>query len=350
MSFTPAILAWYRKNARTLPWRETSDPYRIWLSEIILQQTRVDQGMPYYHRFIEKFPDIRSLAKAKEETVLRLWQGLGYYSRARNLHAAARQVVKDFDGKFPADYEKLKSLKGVGEYTAAAIASFAFGLPHPVVDGNVFRLLSRYFGIDTPIDTTAGKKEFISLAEGLIDKKDPATFNQAIMEFGSMQCRPANPDCGNCPLVKDCFAFNNDCVDELPVKQSKTKVRMRYFHYFVIRNGNSFYLNKRKSKDIWLGLFDFPMIESSKPIKPDSLLRPTNLKEFFGKRKPVVKSISHEHKHILSHQKIHARFYELHGEIPESIVSKQGWIRVSRKTINKYALPRLIEKYLEEST
>jgi A/G-specific adenine glycosylase len=242
MSFGSIIINWYKKNKRDLPWRHTKDPYLIWLSEIILQQTRVEQGLPYYFRFSEKYPTVGSLAIAKEDEILRLWQGLGYYTRARNLHAAARQIKNEFGNKFPTDYSNIRSLKGVGEYTAAAIASFAFDLEHAVVDGNVFRLLSRYFGIKTPIDTGEGKKKFTALAGKLMKSYPPAIFNQAIMEFGARQCRPASPDCEVCPLNSSCYAYGKNTVSKFPIKKNKVKSRNRYFNYLVIKRQKSFFI------------------------------------------------------------------------------------------------------------
>jgi A/G-specific adenine glycosylase len=228
MNFSKTIIRWYNKNKRDLPWRHTKDPYKIWLSEIILQQTRVQQGLPYYETFVKKFPTVHHLAKANEDVVMKTWQGLGYYSRARNLHYSAKFISKNLKGKFPNNFEEIKKLKGIGDYTAGAIASFAFNKPYPVVDGNVFRVLSRYFGIKTPIDSAKGKNEFVEKATLLLDKKNPGTFNQAIMEFGAMKCVPQNPDCGKCPLKNGCEALANDTVSALPFKSKKNKIRTRY--------------------------------------------------------------------------------------------------------------------------
>lgn len=337
MSFTPAIISWYRKNKRDLPWRDTCDPYLIWLSEIILQQTRVEQGLPYYYKFIEAFPDVKALAAADEEKVLRLWQGLGYYSRARNLHAAAKDIVHRFNGKFPSVYEDIRSLKGVGDYTAAAIASFAFRLPYPVVDGNVFRLITRYYGIDLPIDKASTKKYITSVCESLIDRKAPDVFNQAIMEFGAIQCKPSSPDCASCPLSQSCKARLDDMVDQLPYKEKKTAVRPRYFHYFIIENNDQFYIRKRTAKDIWQGLHDFPLIETA-----NEKLTPAEAKRSFAKPAKV----SSAYKHVLSHQHIHAVFYHVHEKELADKKVLQSLIRVDHKSVKKYAVPRLIEKYV----
>ncbi len=327
-----------------MPWRNTKDPYLIWLSEVILQQTRIDQGLSYYHRFAEKYPDVKSLAKAKEDDVLKLWQGLGYYSRARNLHAAAKQIVNEYDGKFPPAYEDILKLKGVGNYTASAIASFAFKKKHAVVDGNVYRLLSRYSGIATPIDTTAGQKQFALLAEELIDAHDPSVYNQAIMEFGSQQCRPTNPDCASCPLSNSCYAFSKNEVRNLPVKSKTAKIRKRYFHYFIFRNGKKIILRKRNENDIWKGLHDFPLIETENKTESGEILK----RNISGHKlnKFSLKKISKEYKHILSHQHIHATFYEL--KFDEKLATPDEWMMVNESSLEKYAVPRLVEIYLSD--
>ena len=272
MSFAPKILNWYYEHQRNLPWRETRDPYKVWLSEIILQQTRVAQGMPYYLRFVEAFPTVHDLANAPEEQVLKLWQGLVYYSRARNLHATAKTVVEDFDGKFPDTYKGLKSLKGVGDYTASAIASFCFDAPEPVVDGNVYRVLSRYFGIDIPINSTEGIKYFKELAREVMDSENIRDYNQGIMEFGAIQCAPKNPYCLLCPLQESCVALQENKVDQLPVKLNKTKIRNRYFNYLVLLDddGNTI-LEQRRGKGIWQNLYQFPLIESERMLQAKEL-------------------------------------------------------------------------------
>jgi len=267
MDLSQILLDWYRNNQRDLPWRRTNDPYAIWLSEVILQQTRVEQGMPYWLRFIEDFPTVTDLANADEREVLRLWQGLGYYSRARNLHAAAKIVRDEYNGNFPNQYEQIRALKGIGDYTAAAISSFAFNLPHAVVDGNVYRFLSRIFAINTPIDSTNGKKEFFVLANELLDKSNPGTFNQSLMEFGAMQCKPSNPDCSVCPFNQYCQSFATNTVSEYPVKAKKTKTRNRYFDFIILSDEKNTLLQKREEKDIWQGLYQFPVIESEKKNK-----------------------------------------------------------------------------------
>lgn len=348
MSFSKSILNWYHKNKRDLPWRHTREPYKIWLSEIIMQQTRVEQGLPYYEKFVEHFPSVKALAKAPEATVMKLWQGLGYYSRARNLHAAAKDIQKRFDGKFPKTYEEILSLKGIGEYTAAAIASFAYDLPYPVVDGNVFRILSRYFGISEPIEKPTTKKQFTTLAGELMTGFPPHDFNQAIMEFGARQCKPVNPDCGVCPLRESCFAYSNGVISELPVKEKKTKVRNRYFHYLVISSEKHFYIRKRGAKDIWEGLHDFPLIETAKAIKPEKLIASADWKKMISS-KAIVETISSEYKHLLSHQHIYTRFYHITEKSLKLTLKEKGkLIKVNTTTFKKYAVPRVIDRYLEE--
>lgn len=348
-NFSEKIISWYKQNKRDLPWRNTQDPYLIWLSEIILQQTRVDQGMEYYLKFAGAFPTVKHLAKADNEKVMKMWQGLGYYSRARNLHATSKIVSEKYKGSFPENYQNILGLKGVGEYTAAAIASFAFNKPHAVVDGNVYRLLSRVFGIETPIDSTQGKKEFNTLANELIDKKNPGLHNQSIMEFGSMQCKPASPDCSVCPLNSMCFAYSKKCVSELPVKSKKTKVRNRYFNYIVLRNKSSVALNKRGEKDIWNNLYDFPLIESTKELTEEQFLKSADWRSFMEPLSEyTVRSVSSHYKHILSHQKIYARFWEIECNRSFEKLLPESAIIIPKQKVQDYAIPRLIDKYLKD--
>lgn len=346
--FSEKIIAWYDQNKRDLPWRNTKDAYLIWLSEIILQQTRVDQGMDYYLRFAKAFPTVKHLAKAENEKVMKLWQGLGYYSRARNLHTTAKIISEKYKGKFPNDYDDILSLKGVGDYTAAAIASFAFDKPHAVVDGNVYRVLARVFGIESPIDSSEGKKEFKLLAAELLNKKNPATHNQAIMELGAIQCKPVNPDCSVCVLNTMCFAYSKKRIGELPVKAKKTKVRNRYFNYMVLNYKGFVAIHKRTGKDIWTNLYDFPLIETTKELPEEEFLRSKEWKAIIGKNKYIVKSISTTYKHILSHQKIYARFWEIDCAKPIDNLLPKTSIVIKEKDIHKYAIPRLIENYLEK--
>ena len=344
--FADQIIQWYREHKRELPWRNTHDPYLIWLSEIILQQTRVDQGLSYYMKFASEFPKVNDLASAPEEKVLKLWQGLGYYSRARNLHAAAKHIQQELGGKFPSEYKEILKLKGVGEYTAAAIASFAYGQCHAVVDGNVYRVLSRVFGIDTPIDSTKGKKQFNELANSLIWKKDPGIYNQAVMEFGAMHCKPKNPLCNECPLAPMCVARTKGIADDLPVKNKSIKTRDRHFNYLVLEHKGSVMLNKRTAKDIWQNLYDFPLIETPKAIKEDELIASKELNELIGQKGFVVKNVSQVYKHILSHQVIYARFWEI--SLKKNYKLQDNRFAVSEPELEEYAVPRLVETYLRD--
>lgn len=341
MSFAPKILNWYLEHQRNLPWRETRDPYKVWLSEIILQQTRVAQGMPYYLKFVEAFPTVYDLAEAPEEQVLKLWQGLGYYSRARNLHATAKMVVNDFDGEFPKTYKGLKSLKGVGDYTASAIASFCFDVPEPVVDGNVYRVLSRYFGVDIPINSTQGTKYFKELAREVMDSENIRDYNQGIMEFGAVQCAPKKPYCLLCPLQESCVALQENKVSQLPVKLNKTKVRNRYFNYIVLLDddGNTV-LEQRIGKGIWQNLYQFPLIESEKQLQAKELSPLIAQRDAV----PETTSISLYNKepivHKLSHQHLHTQFWIL----KTSDILKEGtpW-----KEIGGFPVPVLIADFIK---
>lgn len=345
MSFSERLIQWYLKHKRDLPWRNTVDPYKIWLSEIILQQTRVEQGLPYFLKFIEKYPDVKKLAKADEDEVLKLWQGLGYYSRARNLHFTAKEIVSKFNGKFPESYHEIRALKGIGDYTAAAIASFAYNLPHAVIDGNVMRVLSRYLGINEAIDSSKGKKMLAEAAQELLDVKNPAIYNQAIMEFGATYCVPVKPDCEKCTFNHSCEAFRLNKVNELPYKAKKTKITKRYFHYFILDYKGKTYLHKRKSGDIWQGLYEFPLHEAESHLEFDELLKSQLLKDVAKHSKMRLIKTSPTKKHILSHQHIFAQFYHIHLNKP---FINERYIEVSFEALNNYALPRLIHRYLEE--
>lgn len=338
---------WYQLNKRDLPWRETSDPYIIWISEIMLQQTRVAQGHDYFVRFTNRFPEVRALAGAPEDEVLKHWEGLGYYSRARNLHATAKRIVAEFDGKFPTDYEQVLSLKGVGEYTAAAIVSLAFNQPYAVVDGNVYRVLSRLFSLDTPIDTTKGKNEFYELATRMMDAAHAAEHNQAMMEFGALHCVPRNPDCASCIFADNCQANAAGTVSVLPRKQGKTKVRARYLHYFHVRNAGGTYLSKRPPGDIWQGLYEFPLIETEAPADLLALERTTAFRELFAGCEGLhFRSSPVTVKHVLSHQILHASFYQV--EVGKAGAGLEPFMRVSPQNLNDYAIPRLLHIYLEK--
>ncbi|MEC7264824.1 MAG: A/G-specific adenine glycosylase [Bacteroidota bacterium] len=340
MSFSHKILDWYHAHKRELPWRETRDPYKIWLSEIMLQQTRVAQGMPYYHSFLEAFPTVHDLARAPEEMVLKLWQGLGYYSRARNLHATAKMVVEEFGGEFPRTYEEIKSLKGVGDYTASAIASFCFDVPEPVVDGNVYRVLSRYFGIDLPINSPSGVKYFKELAREVMDAKQIRDYNQGIMEFGAIQCAPKKPYCLLCPLNEGCVALKDNKVESLPVKTNKTKVRIRHFNYMVyLDDQNQTIMEQRKGKGIWQNLYQFPLLESEKEIHPDAFqqhftskmaLEPFESFHLFN-----TESIVHK----LSHQHLHTKFWIL--KTSHKLENGTAWDEITR-----FPVPVLIADFI----
>ena len=342
MLFAKKLRTWYLENKRDLPWRTTSNPYYIWLSEIILQQTRVAQGMPYYFKFINAFPEVQDLANASEEEVLKLWQGLGYYSRARNLQAAAKHIVNELDGNFPESYSGLLKLKGVGDYTASAVASFCYAEPVAVVDGNVYRVLSRIFGIDTPINSTVGKKQFKELAQELLDKKDPATFNQALMEFGAIQCTPQKPLCDTCPFSAECVAYNQDMISELPVKLKKQKVRKRHFNYIVfLSEEGETVLRQRKGKGIWEGLYEFPLVETLSEVSVENLVKEDAFEEYSMSPEADVRLFNEEPiVHKLSHQHIYTKFWVVTGSnLPEN--------KVSVAEMEKLPVPVLIEKFID---
>ena len=322
MNFTTTILNWFCENSRALPWRETNDPYAIWLSEIILQQTRIEQGLPYWQRFMQRWHTIEELAAASEDEVLREWQGLGYYSRARNLHTAAKQVVEM--GGFPRTLEGIKQLKGVGDYTAAAIGSIAFNLPAAVVDGNVYRVLARHYGIVTPINTTEGKKEFTALAQSLLPAKQASAFNQAIMDFGAIQCTPLSPNCLSCPLQETCIAFRENKVTELPVKQKTLKIKERHLTYIYIRCNGETAIHRRTAGDIWQGLYE-PWLTDEVPS--GAVLLRQNVK------------------HVLTHRVLYADFWLWEPDQKPELPTDYLWIKEA--DIDNYGVPRLIEILLE---
>ena len=330
MNFAATLLQWFKNNGRSLPWRETNDAYAIWLSEVILQQTRIAQGMSYWERFMAQWPTVNDLAAATEDEVLKAWQGLGYYSRARNLHTAAQQVVEL--GGFPQTFKELKTLKGVGDYTAAAIASIAFGEPVAVVDGNVYRVLSRYFGIDTPIDSTEGKKEFQTLAQSLLPINEPADYNEAIMDFGATQCTPNSPHCSACPLCETCVAFREQRINELPVKSKKVKQRERHFTYLYIEYEGKIAIHQRGAGDIWQGLWEFPQAEQLTSSEDSTWKNEAQL---------LQKGV----KHILTHQILLADIYLWRPKIRPQLPSEFIWIE--KQDLENYALPRLIEILLK---
>lgn len=334
---------WYKHYHRSLPWRETRDPYCIWVSEVILQQTRVIQGREYYLRFVERFPDVRALAEASEQEVLALWQGLGYYSRARNMHAAANQIVDFHHGFFPDTYDEVRALKGIGDYTAAAVCSIAFNLPHAVVDGNVYRVLSRLFAIHTPVDTTPGKKEFRQLAQELLDPVNPGLHNQALMELGALICVPVNPDCSTCPLQSNCLAHEHKLVELLPVKSRKTEVKELYYNYLYIHSDDRILLQLRSSaNNIWKNMYEFPLIEVSHLLSPEEILSylPADLPGT-----PKLHSVYSDFTHILSHRKIHVRFYEI--EADNLMHLPQRFVPAALNELHHFPLPRILTKYLE---
>ena len=336
---------WYIINKRDLPWRESPVAYRVWLSEIILQQTRINQGLSYYLKFVERYPKVDDLAMAPEDEVLKLWQGLGYYSRARNLLKTAREIVLKYNGVFPADYNELVKLKGIGDYTASAIASIAFNLPYPTVDGNVNRLIARLFNIDSPVNSNEGSKLIKEKAYNLLNKKNPGTHNQALMEFGSLYCVPQNPDCENCILKKLCKAYQLGTVNKLPLKEKKVKIKRRYFNYLYIHYRGNTWLQKRQENDIWKNLFEFPLIETPGEVEFDKLKETNEWQELFKGNQLNVNLNINSYTHVLTHQKIHAVFYRI--EIDKPLITS-GLITVSITKLHKFAIPRLIDKYLQE--
>lgn len=347
MSFAAKLLKWYGDNGRDLPWRNTQDPYIIWLSEVILQQTRVEQGMPYFYRFVEEFPIVTKFAEADEEKILRLWQGLGYYSRARNMHKAAKMVVAAFGGRFPTAFADVIRLPGVGEYTAAAIASFSSNEARAVVDGNVYRVLSRMFGISRPINSTQGKKLFSELANDLLDKQHPGLYNQAIMDFGAVQCKPKNPLCDQCIFRLECAAFREGLTEHLPVKMKGKESRNRYFHYFIIREEEQLLMAKRGGGDVWANLYEFPMLETPTAVEVDDLIGTEQFGAFFHPF-AVVETIGPPTKHVLSHQNIHARFYMIHNASALK-VKKSEWNYFFWEKIDRLAKHKLIFSFLERN-
>ena len=341
MKFHKTLIHWYLQNNRDLPWRKTKNPYFIWLSEIMLQQTRVAQGLSYYQKFTTDFPTVFNLAKADESTVLKMWQGLGYYSRARNLHFSAKQIANELNGEFPTTYKEIIKLKGIGDYTASAIASICFNEPTAVVDGNVYRVLSRYYGINTPINSTAGIKEFKALAQSLIDETQPGTYNQAIMDFGALHCKPQNPLCDTCPFSDSCVALEKKLTKELPVKEKKIKVRKRYFNFLVIKtDDDKTILSERKGKGIWQGLYQFPLIESEKIINKEELVSAEEFINLFPLETTISLFNSKEIVHKLSHQHLYTQFW-----IVETANTAETTIKWNE--IEKYPVPILIANFLE---
>tara|TARA_R110002049_G_scaffold616_14_gene3620 strand:+ start:425 stop:1468 length:1044 start_codon:yes stop_codon:yes gene_type:complete len=342
MKFSNTLVYWYLQNNRELPWRKSKNPYFIWLSEIMLQQTRVAQGLSYYLKFTTTFPTVFDLAKADESTVLKMWQGLGYYSRARNLHFSAKQIAEELNGQFPSTYKEIIKLKGIGDYTASAIASICFNEPTAVVDGNVYRVLSRYFGISTAINSTSGIKEYKALAQTLIDESQPGTYNQAIMDFGALHCKPQNPLCETCPFSDSCVAFEKKLTKELPVKEKKIKVRKRYFNFLVIKtDNNKTILSERKGKGIWQGLYQFPLIESDYIINEKEIIALEEFTSLFPEETTISLFNKKEIVHKLSHQHLYTQFWIVETKNVENA-------EVSWNNIQDFPVPILIANFLDQ--
>jgi A/G-specific adenine glycosylase len=346
--FTKKLIKWNRDtNTRAMPWKGEKDPYKIWLSEIILQQTRVEQGLAYYERFIKTFPTVQLLARAPEQKIFKLWEGLGYYTRCKNLIATAKYISKELGGVFPSHYEDILALKGIGPYTAAAIASFAFQLPHAVLDGNVFRVLSRYFGISTPIDSTEGKQLYATMAKELLDAQQPGLYNQAIMDFGATVCKPQQPLCSQCVQKADCQAFLHGWVDQLPVKEKQLKRRTRWLYYFIVRIGDEVLVRKRGAKDIWENLYEFVLFENEALFMPDESTFKAIFERWSGDIPVTVKSVSPEFRQQLTHQTISGHFISV--EITSLPPGLNGYERIKWAALKKYPFPRFITSYLQKT-
>ncbi len=345
--FSKTLLVWNRtENVRKMPWKGEEDPYKIWISEIILQQTRVQQGLAYYERFIKTFPDVQTLATAKDQSVFKLWEGLGYYTRCKNLIASAKYIHEKLNNQFPEKYEDILALKGIGNYTASAIASFAFNKPYAVLDGNVFRVLSRFFGIEIPINTTTGKKYYAELAQMLLDKKNPAEYNQAIMDFGAVICKPALPLCYECPLQKKCVAFLNNKVSVLPINEKIIKQKKRFFNYLIVEYKDKIYVRERTEKDIWQNLFEFILIETNSLADAKDFLKDERFLSAFETSHFVVNRISKTYTQKLTHQLVSARFF--HIKIDQKMTCLKNFQLVSKKQLNKFPFPKIITSYLGE--
>ena len=347
--FTRILMKWNRhENKRQMPWKGQQDPYRIWLSEIILQQTRVEQGLKYYEIFLHSFPDVYALAEAPEKKVFKLWEGLGYYNRCRNLIETAKKIVFDYGGDFPRTYEQIRELKGVGPYTAAAIASFAFNLPYAVLDGNVLRLLSRYFGINTPTGSSEGKQLYSELATALLDKRNPGLYNQAIMDFGAVVCKPRNPLCIQCAQSADCVAYQKGWVHELPVKERKIEKKSRWLYYFLVETrDHRIYIRRRDENDIWKNLYEFILWESAREISDNQVGNLPFLKKLFAGRKFVIRTISAAFRQQLTHQIIHARFISI--SIQQPLPGIKGYQLVKKNSVREYPFSRMMVSYLKHA-
>ena len=344
MNFSSQLITWYKINSRDLPWRETNDPYKIWLSEIILQQTKVQQGLPYFNNFIREFPTVFDLAKSSEDKVLKLWQGLGYYSRARNLHYTSKFICSKYNGNFPQNYKDILSLKGVGDYTASAILSFAFNKRHAVLDGNVIRVLSRVFGVDSYFDTSNGKKQFKKLADFNLPKKNSYTYNQAIMEFGALVCTPKKPKCISCTFQEECYAFSNSEVQMFPRKKNKIQVKKRYLNFLIISIGDSTLL-KKKIKGIWSGLYEFPSLEFKEYLSVNKVVETKQWINFFYKNNFQINNVSSIITHKLSHQKLHVRFFH----IKCNKVKTNDYKFFKKDQLLNLPVSKLLENYLSQS-
>ncbi len=346
-SFTKKLLSWNQtKNKREMPWKGEKDPYKIWLSEIILQQTRVEQGLDYYNRFIHTYPTVIHLANAPDEQVFKLWEGLGYYSRCKNLIRTARFIASELAGRFPSTYEEILALKGIGPYTAAAIGSFAFNLPYAVVDGNVFRVLARYAGINKDISSTEGKRQFSVLANELLDKKKPGIYNQAIMDFGAVICKPQNPLCSGCPLKKECVAFAKGMVQKLPVKGKKLEKRKRWFYYLLVEYRNKVYVRKRSNKDIWENLYEFVLLEFDGKKTMGNIKISKEFRSLFRGSGAEVRKMSASYSQQLSHQTIEGAFIHLATRRRPAL---KDYEEIPFTKLSQLAFPRLISRYLTES-
>ncbi len=345
--FNNILLQWYAKNKRDLPWRTTTEPYKVWLSEVILQQTRVNQGLNYYHRFTEKYPSVFDLADASEEEVLKLWQGLGYYSRARNMHFTAKYIVETLGGNFPKEAKELKKLKGIGEYTSAAIASFCFKEPVAVIDGNVYRVLSRIFNIATPIDSNEGVKHFKELANYYINKEQPDIYNQAIMDFGAIQCTPVNPNCNDCTFRLSCEAYNLKTISERPIKSKKIKKKTRYLYYIVPQTKNHTYISKRKKNDVWKNLYEFPLLEFSEAKTLKALINSEAWNELFNDDQIEIGSISKTIKHQLTHQTLQITFIEI--SLPIENKMDIHFNKIDKMDIFDLPVSKVIENFIHNN-
>ncbi|MEO0722990.1 MAG: A/G-specific adenine glycosylase [Bacteroidota bacterium] len=348
--FTTTLLDWYEPERRPLPWKHIDNPYLIWLSEIILQQTRAEQGLPYYQKFSTHYPTVSDLAEAPEDEVMKMWEGLGYYSRARNLHAAAKYVHQELGGVFPTTHEGILALKGVGPYTAAAIASFAYNLPHAVVDGNVYRVLSRYFDYEGASDTTEGKKYFAALAQRLLDEKQAGRYNQAIMDFGATVCTPKAAQCKTCPLATECEALANGTVYERPLKLKKLKRRTRYFNYLVVRGSNFRIVEKRRGKDIWQNLYQFPLVETAEEVDEwSAVLRHEGWPEWLSGDQVQLHRRLGPRKQELTHQRIIANFWELDYLADEPPQVPENFSLVKPENCRNFAFPKIIGWYFDDN-